>query len=102
MRHRTVSRAQVEQEVPDLRTEGLRAAFIYNDARTDDVRLTHAVLATARAQAAVTVNYAKGVELKHTGGRIAGARIEDRLAGRGFEVDARFVVNATGGWGGRG
>ena len=98
MRHRTVSRAQVEQEVPDLRTEGLRAAFVYHDARTDDVRLTHAVLATARAHAAVTVNYAKVVELKHAGGRVAGARIEDRLAGRVFEVDARFVVNATGVW----
>jgi len=98
MRHRTVSRAQVEQEVPDLRTEGLRAAFVYHDARTDDVRLTHAVLATARAHGAVTVNYAKVVELKHAGGRVAGARIEDRLAGRVFEVDARFVVNATGVW----
>ena len=98
MRHRPASRAQVEQEVPDLRTDGLRAAFVYYDARTDDVRLTHAVLATARAHAAATVNYAKVVELKHTGGRIAGARIEDRLAGRVFEVDARFVVNATGVW----
>ena len=98
MRHRPASRAQVEQEVPDLRTDGLRAAFVYYDALTDDVRLTHAVLATARAHAAATVNYAKVVELKHTGGRIAGARIEDRLAGRVFEVDARFVVNATGVW----
>lgn len=98
MRHRAMSRVQVEREAADLRTEHLRAAFVYYDARTDDVRLTHAVLTTARAHGAITVNYAKIVDLKRAGGRIAGALIEDRLTGTVFEVDARFVVNATGIW----
>jgi glycerol-3-phosphate dehydrogenase len=97
-RHRALSHAQVAQQAPDLRTDHLRAAFVYYDARTDDVRLTHAVLATARAQGAVTVNYCQVVDLVRAGGRIAGARVEDRLTGTVFEIAARTVVNATGVW----
>ncbi len=98
LRHRALPRAQVEREVPDLRTDGLRAAFVYYDGRTDDVRLTHAVLATARAHGALTVNYAAVVGFRHPGGRLAGAVVEDRVSGRTIEVSARFIVNATGIW----
>ncbi len=98
MRHRAMSRAQVEHDAADLRTEHLRAAFVYYDARTDDVRLTHTVLATARAHGAVTVNHARVVDLKRPGGRVAGAVIEDRLTGAVVEVASKFVVNATGIW----
>jgi glycerol-3-phosphate dehydrogenase len=99
LRHRALSRDQVERQVPDLRTEHLRAALVYYDGRTDDVRLTQVVLATARAHGARTVNYAAAVGLLRAGTRIAGARIEDRLTGRTVEVPARFVVNAAGIWG---
>ncbi|MGH2453614.1 MAG: glycerol-3-phosphate dehydrogenase/oxidase [bacterium] len=98
LRHRVVTRAWVEREAPDVRTNTLRAAFIYTDARTDDVRLTHAVLATARVHGAVTLNHARVGDLLHNGARLAGARVEDRLTGRLIEVSARFVVNATGIW----
>ncbi len=99
LRHRAISRAQVEHDVPDLNPDGLRGALIYYDARADDVRLTHAVLATARALRAVTCNYAAVTSLRRQGNRINGATVEDRLTGRVFEVSARHVVNATGIWG---
>ena len=81
LRHRVVARETLEQEVPDLRTDGLRTAFVYYDARTDDVRLTHSVLATARARGAVTLNYAAVTGLVRAGDRITGARVEDRRSG---------------------
>jgi glycerol-3-phosphate dehydrogenase len=99
LRHRPVSRAEVERLLPDLRTDRLRAALLYHDARADDVRLTHAVLATARFFGALTVNHAAVTALVHGGGRVTGARVEDRLSGRSVEVGAKFVVNATGIWG---
>ncbi len=101
LRHHAWSREQLEHEVPDLRTDGLRAALVYYDARTDDVRLTHGVLATARAHGAVTVNYAAVTGLLRSNVRVTGAHAEDRLTGRAFDVPARFVVNATGIWGER-
>ncbi len=98
LHHRAISRAQVAQEAADLRTDHLRAAFVYYDARTDDVRLTHAVLRAARSYGARTVNYCRVVDLVRRGGRVAGARVEDRLTGGVFEVEAKHVVNATGVW----
>jgi glycerol-3-phosphate dehydrogenase len=65
------------------------------------VRLTHAVLATARAHGAVTVNHAGVVAFARSGDRVTAARVEDRLTGRTHEVAARFIVNATGIWGER-
>lgn len=98
LRHRVLARGEAEDLVPDLRTEGLQAAFLYWDGQTDDARLTHAVLATARAQGAWTVNYAEVVGFVRSGNRIRAVGLADRLTGRTLEVPARWVVNATGVW----
>ncbi len=98
LHHRSISRIQVAQQAADLRLDGLRAAFVYYDARTDDVRLTHAVLSAARSYGTKTANYCRVVDLMRRGGRVAGARIEERLTGGVFEVEAKHVVNATGVW----
>ncbi|MDR7481338.1 MAG: glycerol-3-phosphate dehydrogenase/oxidase [Armatimonadota bacterium] len=97
-RHRRLSGDDLSRLAPDLRTAGLRSALLYYDARTDDVRLTHAVLATARAHGATTVNYAEVTALLRQGAAVRGAAVLDRLTGRTIEVPARAVVNATGIW----
>ena len=84
--------------VPTLETDRLRVAFLFYDARTDDVRLTLTVLAVARRFGAATANYARARALVYAQGRVAGAQVEDRLTGRTVEVRARHVVNATGVW----
>jgi glycerol-3-phosphate dehydrogenase len=99
LRHRALSRTEVERQAPEVRTDGLRAALVYYDGRTDDVRLTHAVLATARSYGAATVNHAAVTGLLRSGALITGARLADRLSGAAFDVGARFVVNAGGIWG---
>lgn len=98
LRHRVLSPQEVAQLVPDLRTESLQAAFLYWDGQTDDVRLTHAVLATARATGAWTVNYAEVVGFERSAGRIRAVGVVDRLTGRTLEVPVRWVVNAAGIW----
>ncbi|MGH2403928.1 MAG: glycerol-3-phosphate dehydrogenase/oxidase, partial [bacterium] len=98
LRHWVLSRDRLEREAPDLRTDGLRRAFVYYDAKTDDVRLTHSVLATARIHGATTLNYAAAATLCSDGTQVIGALVADRLTGRSFEMPARFVVNATGIW----
>ena len=97
-RHRRLTAAEAAALVPALRTDRLQTAFLLYDAAADDVRLTHAVLASARRVGAVTVNYARAASLLHDRGRVAGAVVEDRLTGRSLVVRARHVVNAAGVW----
>jgi len=81
---------------PDLRTDTLRAAFLYHDALTDDVRLTHAVLATARGFGATTMNYVEATALDT--GRPVRIMLKDHLSRASMTIEARHVVNATGVW----
>ena len=88
--------------IPSLRPEGLRGAFLYYDARTDDVRLTLAVLQTAVLRDAVAANYAEVVGFTAQGGRLGGATVRDRIGGGGeVTVRATRVVGATGAWSAR-
>jgi glycerol-3-phosphate dehydrogenase len=98
--HRTVSWDGLRGLVPDLRLRGLRRAFLYYDAATDDARLVIAVLRTAQARGAVALNYARVVAFVRDRDRVAGARVVDALTGEAFTVSARATVNATGVWAG--
>jgi glycerol-3-phosphate dehydrogenase len=78
-----------------LRTDGLQAVFRYWDAQTDDVRLTRAVLASARAL---------GVEARCPSQLVQAERVDDgyrlTLAERGRQrtLQCRYLVNAGGPW----
>ncbi|MHB8439672.1 MAG: glycerol-3-phosphate dehydrogenase/oxidase [Acidimicrobiales bacterium] len=105
-RHKRVSKREVLDHFPTMRTDALVAGFLYYDARADDARLTLTVLRTAAVEfGAVVANYAPVTALTHdASGMVAGAVVEPRLtvpgadAERSFEVRARHVVNATGVW----
>ena len=75
--------------VPPLRGEGLRSCALYEDAWTNDARLTLANLRAAEDRGATVVNYAEVVGLRP---------VEVRADGRTIAVDARRVVNASGPW----
>ena len=94
--HRRLSAAEAGAAFPGLRTDTLRAAFVYHDAGTDDVRLTHAVLSTARRFGATTMNYVEATEFE--GGARMRITLTDRLSGASTVVEARHVVNAAGVW----
>jgi len=94
--HRRLTAADAAGAFPGLRTDTLQAAFLYHDAATDDVRLTHAVLATARRFGAVTLNYVEATGLEP--GRPVRVTVRDHLAGSTATVEARHVVNAAGVW----
>jgi len=98
LRHQTLSGADATARIPDLCTDRLQAVFLYYDAQTDDVRLTHAVLSRARRLGALTLNYCRVDALVRDGRRIGGVVFEDRLTGRVGEARARHVVNASGVW----
>jgi glycerol-3-phosphate dehydrogenase len=96
--HRSLSPDAARLLVPAIRLDGLRRAYLYQDAATDDARLVLAVVRAAQAHGAVVLNYARAVELIRQGGGVAGARVIDRPSGELMTVAARTTVNATGVW----
>ena len=97
-RHRMLSARATRKAEPALRTEGLRGAGRYWDCRTDDARLVLETILAAVREGGVAVSYARVTALLKEDGRIAGARLVDRLGGGEVSVRARVVVNATGPW----
>ena len=97
-RHRMLSARATRKAEPALRTEGLRGAGRYWDCRTDDARLVLETILAAGREGAVAVSYARVAALLKEDGRLAGARLVDRLGGGEVSVRARVVVNATGPW----
>ena len=75
--------------VPQLRDAGLRSCALYEDAWTNDGRLTLANIRAAAACGATVVNYAEVVSLRPA---------EVVADGRTIRVRARAMVNAAGPW----
>jgi len=100
-RHRRIGRAEAIEHFPLLDTDRLVAGFVYFDARTDDARLTLALLRTAVCgHGAAAANYAEVEDfLRGPGKSVVGAVVRDlERPDRRIEVRARVVVNATGVW----
>ena len=98
-RRRRLSRDEALGLAPQLDPQGLKGAFLYYDAVTNDSRLVIEVVKTAREHGAEIANYTRVLGfIKNENGRIAGARLLDEQTGAEIECRARIVINATGVW----
>src|SRR2546428_2234327 len=97
-RHRMLSPKAVAEAEPALLRDGLCGAGQYWDCRTDDARLVLETALSAAAEGALIVSYAEVAGFVKEGGRIAGARVVDRLGGGEVVARAQGVVNAAGPW----
>ncbi|MDX2042903.1 MAG: glycerol-3-phosphate dehydrogenase/oxidase [Acidobacteriota bacterium] len=97
--HRRLSRQEALTLAPQLDPNGLKGAFVYYDALTNDSRLVIEIIKAANQQGAAIANYAK-VEsyLRDANGKITGARLLDELSGERIELRAAVTINATGVW----
>ncbi|MGB3633736.1 MAG: glycerol-3-phosphate dehydrogenase/oxidase [Rubrobacteraceae bacterium] len=86
---------------PNLNLDGLRGGFVYTDAQTDDARLVFRVLREAVHSGARALNYVKveGVSQNQRKDRCV-LSVRDAEGGNTAELNARFVVSATGAWSG--
>lgn len=90
--HEYLTPEQVAAEEPLVRTEGLRGAVRYEDAVTDDARLTLTVLQDARRHGADVLTYAP---VQRIDGGVEHATV---VLHGGATVSARQVVVAAGPW----
>ncbi|MBV2155985.1 glycerol-3-phosphate dehydrogenase/oxidase [Kitasatospora sp. SUK 42] len=95
---RVSTAAHAAQQVPALRTEGLRSVAVYGDHQMNDSRVAVMTVRAAVDAGAVVLNHAEVTGLRFTAGRVTGAEVRDRLDGSEFGVNARLVLNATGPW----
>ncbi len=98
-KHRRLSREEALKLAPQLDPRGLKGAFLYYDALTNDSRLVIEIIKAAHQHGASIANYAK-VEhyLRDAEGKITGARLLNELSGERIELRARVTINATGVW----
>jgi glycerol-3-phosphate dehydrogenase len=92
-----LSRQEVSELVPALRTEGLNGAVRYYDGLTNDARLVLDTLRSAESAGASLANYCRYLNSDFKDGYWE-CELEDVLMGRSWNVKARAIVNATGPW----
>ncbi|MBI4897931.1 MAG: glycerol-3-phosphate dehydrogenase/oxidase [Actinobacteria bacterium] len=97
-RHRMIDGEEVKQRVPALARRDPKAAYLFYDCQTDDVRLVLTILGEAERYGALIANDVEAVAINERDGRVAGATARDGDSGAEFEIRARHVVNATGVW----
>jgi glycerol-3-phosphate dehydrogenase len=93
-----ISPARAARDVPELRTDDLRAVAVYEDGQMNDARMALMTVRAAVDAGATVLNHAEVTGLRFTRGRVTGAELRDRTDGAEFGVDARLVLNATGPW----
>ncbi|MGW0735488.1 FAD-dependent oxidoreductase [Streptomyces sp. NPDC002851] len=93
-----LSPAKAAQDVPELRTDNLKAVAVYGDDQMNDARMALMTVRAAVEAGAVVLNHAEVTGLRFTEGRVSGADLKDRTSGDEFGVNARLVLNATGPW----
>ncbi|MEU9285593.1 glycerol-3-phosphate dehydrogenase/oxidase [Streptomyces sp. NPDC048275] len=93
-----LSPSKAARDVPELRTENLKAVAVYGDDQMNDARMALMTVRAAVESGAVVLNHAEVTGLRFTRGRVTGADLRDRTNGAEFGVDARLVLNATGPW----
>ena len=96
---RMISREECLRLAPGIRAEGLTGGAVWYDAQVRSAeRLVLACVDAATKSGAVAANYVEVVGKTSFDGQGLRLVIEDRLAGRRFDLQARMVLNAAGPW----
>lgn len=91
-----LSTAKVVKAIPGLKSEGLLGGIQYSDGQFDDARLALNLAQTAAAFGGVVLNYTRVTSLIKAGGSVCGLTFTDLESGKGYALNAKVVINATG------
>ena len=93
---RRYTRTDFAERFPCLDSTGLKAAYTYLDAQTDDARFVLELINGAQTIGAVCLNYCKVTHFTEKNGQLSGAEIKDQVTGETLKVRAAQLVNTTG------
>jgi glycerol-3-phosphate dehydrogenase len=92
-----ISRKKTLENLPGIRTRGLKGGVLYHDGQFDDSRLAINLVQSIIENKGCAINYVKVIGLmKNAAKKIEGAVLEDVESGEHYNVKANAVVNATG------
>lgn len=97
-RRNMLTKKEVIERVPNIKTDGLRGGGHYVEYKTDDARLTVEVMKKAASYGADAVNYVKAEGFLYDNGTVSGITARDVLRDETYEIKSKAVVNATGPW----
>jgi len=92
-----VTKAEIQQHFPNLKSDKLKGGVRYFDGQFDDARLAINLAQTAATHGATLINYCRVTGLiKSNDGKIKGVNATDVETGMAYELSAKVVINATG------
>jgi glycerol-3-phosphate dehydrogenase len=77
---------------------GIKRAFTVPDASIDAWKTVWSFARGAAAHGARILTYHRVTDLHVDGGAVAGARVRNELTGEDLDIEAGFVLNASGAW----
>lgn len=96
--HRFLNIEKTVATEPLLRKDNLTGGILFYEYRTDDARLTIEVIKESVERGVISLNYMKAISFVYKNNIICGAKVADQLTGEEFEINAKYVVNASGPW----
>jgi len=97
-KRKMLDKEEALEKEPLLPESILKGAGYYAEYRTDDARLTIEVLKTANQYNAQIINYTQANEFIYKDGRVSGVKVTDTITNENYNINAKYVVNATGPW----
>lgn len=83
---------------PLLPKKILKGAGYYAEYRTDDARLTIENIKTSLRYGVEALNYATVTDFIYVDEKVAGVKIKDGISNQEFEINSKYIINATGPW----
>lgn len=92
-----VPRKKIIQQLPNVRSKGLKGAVRYHDGQFDDTRLAINLAQTVTDLGGTVINYMQVNRLlKDADGKTKGITATDLETQAAYEIHAKAVINATG------
>jgi glycerol-3-phosphate dehydrogenase len=93
---RLVSKNEMKELLPEIKTKRLTGGVIYFDGQFDDARLAINLAQTSVEHGATVLNYFKVTGLLKKNERVEGVVAIDKENNREYQLKAKSVINATG------
>jgi glycerol-3-phosphate dehydrogenase len=93
---RFLSKKEVLEYMPGIKSAGLQGGISYFDGQFDDARLAVNLAQTCAEKGGVVINYCAVTGLLKEGNKVCGVTATDKETGNTFSLSSKVVINATG------